>query len=61
MRKSVRLGRVVVLSIEGLKKQTEWARKVIDVTDDRMMKRVFVENVPGKQPREDQAKDGPLI
>ena len=50
MRKSVRLGQAVVLSIEGLKKQTEWARKVIDVTDDRMMKRVFVENVPGKQP-----------
>ena len=32
------------------KKQTEWARKIDDITDDRIAKEVFVKNVPGKQP-----------
>ena len=41
-----RLGQVAVLSrVE--KKQTEWARKVEDMTNDRMVKKVYVENVPG--------------
>jgi len=45
-----RLGQVAVLSrVE--KKQTEWARKVEDMTDDRMVKKVFVQSVPGKRPR----------
>ena len=54
-----RLGQVAVLSrVE--KKQTEWVRKVEDMTDDRMVKKVFVENVPGKWPRGRPRKDGPM-
>ena len=45
-----RLGQVAVLS-RAEKKQTEWARKAEDMTNDRMVKNVFVENVPGKRPR----------
>ena len=46
-----RLGQVAVLSrVE--KKQTELARKVEDMTYDRVVKKVLVENVPGKRPKE---------
>ena len=34
------------------KKKTEWLRKMEEKTDDRMVKEVFVENVPGRRPRE---------
>ena len=46
----LRLGQVAVVSrVE--KKKTEWLRKMEEVTDDRMVKKVYVENVPGKRPR----------
>ena len=44
-----RRGQVAMHPVE--QKQTEWARKAEDMTDDRMVKKVFVGNVPGKQPR----------
>ena len=46
-----RLGQVAVVSRVG-KKKTEWLRKIEELTDDRMVKKVFfLENVPGKRPR----------
>ena len=33
------------------KKKTEWLRKMEEMTDDRMVKKVFMENVPGRRPR----------
>ena len=45
-----RLGQVSVVSrVE--KKKTEWLRKIEEMSDDRMVKKVFVENVPGRRPR----------
>ena len=45
-----RLGQVSgVLRVE--KKKTEWLRKIEEMTDDRMVKKVFVENVPGRRSR----------
>ena len=44
-----RLGQVAMHPVE--QKQTEWARKAEDMTDDKMVKKVFVGNVPGTQPR----------
>ena len=45
-----RLGQLaVVLRVE--KKKTEWLRKMEGMTDDRMVKKVFVENVPSRRPR----------
>jgi len=44
------LGQVSVVSrVE--KKKTEWLRKMEEMTDDRMVKKEFVENVPGRRPR----------
>ncbi len=45
-----RLGQVSVVSrVE--KKKTEWLRKMEEMTDDRMVKKVLVENVSGRCPR----------
>ena len=45
-----RLGQLaVILRVE--KKKTEWLRKMEGMTDDRMVKKVFVENVLGKRPK----------
>ena len=44
-----RLGQLAVVS--RVEKKTEWLRKVEGMTDDRMVKKVFVENVPGRRPR----------
>ena len=32
-------------------KKTEWLKKMEEMTDDRMVKKVYMENVPGKRPR----------
>ena len=46
------LGQVaVVLRVEKKKTAAEWLRKMEEMTDDRMVKKVFVENVPGKRPK----------
>ena len=39
----------VVARVE--KRKTEWLKKMEEMTDDRMVKKVYVENVPGKRPR----------
>ena len=39
----------VVARVE--KRKTEWLKKMKEMTDDRMVKKVYVENVPGKRPR----------
>ena len=45
-----RLGQLAVVSrVE--KKKTEWLRKMEGMTDERMVKKVFVENVPCRHPR----------
>ena len=45
-----RLGQLAVVSrVE--KEKIEWLRKMEGMTDDRMVKKLFVENVPGKHPR----------
>ena len=45
-----RLGQVAVVSrVE--KRKTEWLKKMEEMTDDRMVKKVYVGNVPGKQPK----------
>ena len=45
-----RLGQLaVILRVE--KKKTEWLRKMEEMTDDRMVKKVFVESVLGRCPR----------
>ena len=45
-----RLGQVAVVSrVEN--KKTEWLKKVEEMTDDRMVKKVYMENVPRKRPR----------
>ena len=45
-----RLGQLAVVSrVE--KKKIEWLRKMEGMTDERMVKKVFVENVPGICPR----------
>ena len=45
-----RLGQVAVVSrVEN--KKTEWLKKMEEMTDDRMVKQVYMENVPGKRPR----------
>ena len=45
-----RLGQVAVVSrVEN--KKTEWLKKMEEMTDDRMVKKVYMENVPGKRPR----------
>ena len=45
-----RLGQVAVVSrVEN--KKTEWLKKIEEMTDDRMVKKVYMENVPGKRPR----------
>ena len=38
----------MVLRVE---KKTEWLRKMEEMTDDRMVKKAYVENVIGKRPR----------
>ena len=46
-----RLGQLAVVSrVE--KEKTEWLRKMEGMTDDRMIKKVFVENVQDRCPRE---------
>ena len=41
-----RLGQVAVVSrVEN--KKTEWLKKMEEMTDDRMVKKVYMENVPG--------------
>ena len=46
----LRLGQVaVVLTVE--KKQTEWLKKLDETTEDRLVKKVFVEDVPRKRLR----------
>ena len=46
----LRLGQVAVVSrVEKWK--TEWLRKIVEMTGDRMVKKEFVENVPGKRSR----------
>ena len=51
-----RLGQVSVVSrVE--KKKTEWLRKMEEMSDDRMVKKVFVENVPGRRPRGTKTKE----
>ena len=50
IRSSSRLGQLAVVSrVE--KNKIEWLRKMEGMTDDRMVKKVFVENVPGVRPR----------
>ena len=45
-----RLGQVAVVSrVENRK--TEWLKKMEEMTDDRMVKKVYVKNVPGKRLR----------
>ena len=45
-----RFGQLAVVSrVE--KEKIEWLRKMEGMTDDRMVKKLFVENVPGKHPR----------
>ena len=45
-----RLGQLAVISrVE--KKKTEWLKKMEGMTGDRLVKKVFVENVPGKRSR----------
>ena len=44
-----RLGQVAVVS--RVEKKTEWLRKMEEMTDDRMVKKAYVENVMGKRPR----------
>ena len=45
-----RLGQVAVVSrVEN--KKTEWLKKMEEMTDDRMVKKVYMANVPGKRPR----------
>ena len=39
----------VVLTVE--KKQTEWLKTLDEMTEDRLVKKVFVEDVPRKRPR----------
>ena len=39
---------VVLSRVE--KKQTEWARKIDDKTEDRLVKEVFAVNVPRRMP-----------
>ena len=55
-----RLGLVAVVSrVEN--KKTKWLKKMEEMTDDRMVKKVYMENVPGKRlrgrPRERWADD----
>ena len=46
----IEIGAVSVVSrVEN--KKTEWLRKMEEMSDDRMVKKVFVENVPGRRPR----------
>ena len=44
-----RLGQLAVVS--RMEKKTEWLRKMEGMTDERMVKKVFVENVPGRCPK----------
>ena len=44
-----RLGQLAVVS--RVEKKTEWLRKMEGMTDERMVKKVFVENVLGRRPR----------
>ena len=44
----LRLGQLAVVSRV---KKTEWLRKMEGMTDERMVKKVLVENVPGRRPR----------
>ena len=44
-----RLGQLAVVS--RVENKTKWLRKMEGMTDDRMVKKVFVENVPGRRPR----------
>ena len=55
-----RLGQLAVVSrVE--KKKTEWLRKMEGMTDDSMIKKVFVESVPGRRPRGRPRKNGLMI
>ena len=55
-----RLGQVAVVSrVEN--KKTEWLKKMEEMTDDRMVKKVYIENVLGNNRGEDQGKDGLMI
>ena len=45
-----RLGQVAVVS-RVKNKKTEWLKKMEEMTDDRMVKKVYMENVPGKRLR----------
>ena len=38
----------VILTVE--KKQTEWLKKLDEMTEDRLAKKVFVEDMPRKRP-----------
>ena len=44
-----RQGKVAVVS--RVEKKTEWSKKMEEMTDDWMVKKVYVENVSGKRPR----------
>ena len=54
-----RLGQLAVVS--RVEKKTEWLRKMEGMTDDRMIKKVFVESVPGRRPRGRPRKNGLMI
>ena len=56
-----RLGQVAVVSRVG-KKKTEWLRKIEELTDDRMVKKVFFWRMCRESDQgEDQGKDGLMI
>ena len=54
-----RLGQLAVVS--RVEKKIEWLRKMEGMSDERMVKKVFVENVPGIRQGEDQGKDALMI
>ena len=43
--------------VSRVEKKTEWLRKMEGMTDERMVKKVFVENVSGRHPRKGWADD----
>ena len=54
-----RLGQLAVVS--RVEKKTEWLRKMEGMTDDSIIKKVFVESVPGRLPRGRPRKNGLMI
>ena len=46
----LRLGQVAVVSAVE-KKQTEWLKMLDEMTEDRLVKKLFVDDVPRKRPR----------